>query len=227
MSLMVRSWPGGTVPDVSGHRVVIADDHPRFRQGLRKLLVESGVDVVAEAGNGWAALKAVDRTAPDVLVVDLNMPGLSGAEVARRLTSCDPPHRVLVLSVSASEPDVASALRAGASGYLLKGGPVEEVVAGIAAVAQGESYFSPRIGAMLLRRVREGDERPAGVPVSLSRREQQVLTLLVEGRSNEKIGEGLAMDARTARNHVSRILLKLGVDNRVQAAVRAVREGLV
>jgi DNA-binding NarL/FixJ family response regulator len=227
MPLIVRSWQGGTVPDVSGYRVVLADDHPRFRPGLRKLLIEFAVDVVAEAGNGWAALKAVHSTAPDVVIVDLNMPGLSGEEVARRLTSCDPPHRVLVLSVSASEPDVTSALRAGATGYLLKGGPVEEVVAGIAAVARGESYFSPRIGAMLLRRVREGDERSTGVPVSLSRREQQVLRLVVAGHSNEKIGEGLAMDAGTARNHVSRILRKLGVDNRVQAAVRAVREGLV
>ena len=217
-------WDGA---GVSGHRVVLADDHPCFRQGLRKLLTESGVDVVAEAGNGWAALKAVDSTSPDVVVVDLKMPGLSGTEVTQRLTSCDPPHRVLVLSVSASEPDVTSALGAGASGYFLKDGPVEEVVAGIAAVARGESFFSPRIGAMLLRRVRESKERPQGVPVSLSKRERQVLRLLVEGRSNEKIGERLAMDAGTARNHVSHILTKMGVDNRVQAAVRAVREGLV
>ena len=217
-------WDG---PGVSGHRVVLADDHPCYRQGLTKLLTKSGVDVVAEAGNGWAALRAVDSTSPDVVVVELKMPGLSGPEVTRRLTSCDPPHRVLVLSVLATEAGVTSALAAGARGYVLKDGPVEEIVAGIAAVTQGESFFSPRIGAMLLRRVREGKVRPQGVPVSLSKRERQVLRLLVEGRSNEKIGEGLSMDARTARNHVSRILAKLGVDNRVQAAVRAVREGLV
>jgi DNA-binding NarL/FixJ family response regulator len=219
-------WDG---PGVPGHRVVLADDHPCYRQGLTKLLTESGVDVVAEAGNGWAALRAVDSTSPDVVVVDLKMPGLSGVEVTRRLTSCDPPHNVLVLSVSASEADVTSALGAGASGYVLKDGPVEEIVAGIAAVIQGESFLSPRIGAMLLRRVRESKERPRprAVPVSLSTREREVLRLVVEGRSNEKIGEGLSMNARTARNHVSHILAKLGVDNRVQAAVRAVREGLV
>ena len=212
---------------MSTSRVVLADDHPCYRQGLAKLLTESGVDVVAEAGNGWAALKAVESRSPDVVVVDLKMPGLSGAEVTRRLTSCDPPHRVLVLSVSASEADVISALHAGARGYFLKDGPVEEVVAGIAAVAQGESLFSPRINVMLLRRMRERKEVPLDIPVPLSKREQDVLKLVVEGRSNEKIGEGLSIDAGTARNHVSHILAKMGVDNRVQAAVRAVREGLV
>ena len=212
---------------MSTSRVVLADDHPCYRQGLSNLLTESGVDVVAEAGNGWAALKAVESTAPDVVVVDLKMPVLSGAEVTRRLTSCDPPHRVLVLSVSASEADVIAALHAGARGYFLKDGPVEEVVAGIAAVAQGESLFSPRINAMLLRRMRESQGLPGDIPVALSKRERDVLRLVVEGRSNEKIGEGLSIDAGTARNHVSQILAKMGVDNRVQAAVRAVREGIV
>ena len=212
---------------MSTSRVVLADDHPCYRQGLSKLLTQSGVDVVAEAGNGWAALKAVESTSPDVVVLDHNMPGMSGDEVARRLTSCDPPHRVIVLSVSDDEADVMAALRAGASGYFLKDGPVEEIVAGIDAVAQGESFFSPRIGAMLLRRMRERREVPVDMPVLLSKREQDVLRLVVEGRSNEKIGEGLAIDAGTARNHVSQILAKMGVDNRVQAAVRAVREGIV
>jgi two-component system, NarL family, nitrate/nitrite response regulator NarL len=207
--------------------VVLADDHPFYRTGLSKMLRESGVDVVAEAGNGWAALKAVDETSPDVVVVDQNMPGMSGDEVAERLTSCDPPYRVIVLSVSDDEIDVMAALRAGASGYFLKDGPVEEVVAGIEAAARGESFFSPRIGAMLLRRMREQREVPVDMPVRLSKREQEVLRLVVEGRSNEKIGEGLSIDAGTARNHVSHILTKMGVDNRVQAAVRAVREGLV
>ncbi|HEV3379238.1 MAG TPA: response regulator transcription factor [Thermoleophilaceae bacterium] len=208
-------------------RVVLADDHPCYRQGLAKMLRDCGVEVVAEAGNGWAALQAAENAEADVIMLDLGMPGLSGAEVTRRLTSCDPPHRVLILSVSDSEADVVEALHAGATGYFLKDGPVEEVVAGIRAVAAGESSFSPRIGAMLLRRVRETEERPAGAPVALSPRERDVLRLVVEGRSNEKIGEGLSIDAGTARNHVSHILAKMGVDNRVQAAVRAVREDLV
>jgi DNA-binding NarL/FixJ family response regulator len=209
---------------VSRPRVVIADDHPFYRQGLAKLLAASGIDVSAEAGNGWAALCAVTRESPDVAVIDLDMPGLSGTEVTRRLTSRIPPHRVIVLSISAAETDVDAALAAGASGYFLKDGPVDEVVAGVRAVAAGESFFSPRVGAMLLRRVRE---RGATEPLSLSQRELEVLRLLVEGRSNERIGERLCIDAGTARNHVSHILEKLGVDNRVQAAVRAVRERLV
>jgi DNA-binding NarL/FixJ family response regulator len=207
--------------------VVLADDHPVYRQKLARQLTESGVDVVAEAGNGWAALKAAEATSPDVVVLDLNIPGLSGAEVTRRLTSCDPPHRVVILSASDSEADVTDALQAGARGYFLKDGPVDEVVAGIAAVSQGESFFSPRVGAILLRRMRRREELSREVSVPLSKREQDVLRLIVEGRSNDKIGEGLSIDAGTVRNHVSRILAKMGVDNRVQAAVRAVREDLV
>lgn len=210
------------------HRVVLADDHPHHRHSLARRLTESGIDVVAEAGNGWAALKAVAGTDPDVVVLDLNLSAPSGAEVARRLTSCDPPHNVLVVSVSDSQIDVTAALRAGARGYFLKDRPVEEVVAGIEAVGKGESFFSPRIGAMLLRRIRDSRDVPVdNVPVQLSKREQEVLRLVVEGRSNEKISERLSIDAGTVRNHVSHILAKMGVDNRVQAAVRAVREGLV
>jgi DNA-binding NarL/FixJ family response regulator len=220
----MRGWD---VPGVSTSRVVLVDDHRFYRQGLAKMLTELGVNIVAEAENGWAGLEAVEATSPDVVVLDMNMPGMSGPEVAQRLTSCDPPHNVLMLSVSDSEIDVTAALKAGARGYFLKDGPVEEVVAGIEAVAQGESFFSPRIGAMLLRRIRDHRDVPIDTPVQLSTREQEVLRLVVEGRSNQKIGEGLSIDAGTARNHVSHILEKMGVDNRVQAAVRAVREGLV
>jgi DNA-binding NarL/FixJ family response regulator len=224
---------GRDAQGVSTSRVVLADDHPCYRQGLAKLLMESGVEVVAEAGNGWAALKAVQSTSPDVVVLDLSIPGPSGAEVTRRLTQRIPPQPVIVLSVSAEEEDVRAALLAGASGYFLKDGPVEDVVAGIRAAARGESHFSPRIASVLLRRVRacrEAGARRAAAPVpevSLSRREREVLTMVVEGRSNSKIGERLDIDTGTARHHVSRILAKLEVDNRVQAAVRAVREGLV
>src|ERR687896_722284 len=146
---MICSCPAEKAPRVSTARVVLADDHPFYRTGLSKMLRESGVNIVAEAGNGWAALKAVEKSSPDVVVLDQNMPGMSGDEVAQRLTSCDPPHRVIILSVSDDESDVMSALRAGASGYLLKDGPVEEIVSGIAAAAQGETFFSPRMAKML------------------------------------------------------------------------------
>jgi DNA-binding NarL/FixJ family response regulator len=215
-------------------RVVIADGHPFYRHGLAKLLTASGVDVVGEAANGWAAIRAAEKTSPDVLVLDLGLPGLAGSEVIRRLQEREPPIPVLVLSSSVDEKDVSAAIHAGAAGYVLRDGPVKEVLAGIRAVAAGHSLVSPRVGSVVLRKVREepelGRDPETGrrVPcVPLSDRERDVLRLLAEGMSNEKIGEGLSIGAGTARNYVSRLLTKLEAENRVQAAVRAVRDGMV
>src|ERR671915_207559 len=210
-------------------RVVIADDHPFYRQGLARLLSQSGVEVVGQASNGPAAIELVEQTAPDVAVMDLNMPGVSGVEVTRRLTARNPASRVLVVSVSAQEEDVTEAILAGASGYVLKDGPVEEVVAGIQAAASGESLISPRIATMLLRRMRldEPVEVEAPVTTPLSDRELQVLRLVAEGKGNQEIGEALYIGQSTVRNHISSILMKLQVENRVQAAVRAVRDRMV
>jgi DNA-binding NarL/FixJ family response regulator len=209
-------------------RVVLVDDHPVYRQGLAKLLVECGVDVVAQAGNGVDALKIVEDTAPDVVVMDLNMPGMSGVEVTRRLTERTPASRVLVVSVSAQEDDVTEAILAGASGYVLKDGPVEEVVAGIQAAAAGESLISPRVASMLLRRIRTDEPaRVDALAIPLSERELQVLQLVAEGKGNHEIGELLFIGQSTVRNHISSILMKLQVENRVQAAVRAVRDRIV
>jgi DNA-binding NarL/FixJ family response regulator len=210
-------------------RVVIVDDHPVYRQGLAKLLVECGVDVVAQAGNGADAIRIVEQAAPDVVVMDLNMPGMSGVDVTRRLTERTPASRVLVVSVSAQEDDVTEAILAGASGYVLKDGPVEEVVAGIQAAARGESLISPRIATMLLRRIRKDEpaEADAHVDTPLSERELEVLQLVAEGKGNHEIGETLFIGQSTVRNHISSILMKLQVENRVQAAVRAVRDRIV
>lgn len=209
-------------------RVVVADDHPLYRQGLVTLLTKSGVEVVGQASDGFAAIEAVEETAPDVVVMDLNMPKLSGAEAARRLTERTPASRVLILTVSAQEDDVTDAILAGASGYVLKDEPVEHVVAGIQAVAGGESLISPRIASAMLRRVRErGRADPDLPPVPLSDRELEVLRLLADGKSNHEIGEALFIQPSTVRNHISSILIKLQVDNRVQAAVRAVRDHIV
>jgi two-component system NarL family response regulator len=212
-------------------RVVVADDHPFYRQGLAKLLTESGIDVVAQASDGLEAVRLVEEHAPDVVVVDLNMPGLTGAEVTRRLVERNPSSRVLVVSVSAQEEDVTDAILAGASGYVLKEGPVHEVVAGIQAAADGESLISPRIASMLLRRVRDRKPAPDGPPQAplapLSERELEVLQLVAEGKANHEIGEALFIGQSTVRNHISSILMKLQVENRVQAAVRAVRDRIV
>jgi DNA-binding NarL/FixJ family response regulator len=209
--------------------VVLVDDHPVYREGLAKLLRECDVDVVAQAGNGEGALAIVEDTAPDVVVMDLNMPGMSGVEVTRRLIERTPASRVLVVSVSAQEEDVTEAILAGASGYVLKDGPVEEVVAGIQAAANGESLISPRIATMLLRRMRLDEPGDVEAPVTrpLSERELQVLRLVAEGKGNQEIGEALFIGQSTVRNHISSILMKLQVENRVQAAVRAVKDRIV
>jgi DNA-binding NarL/FixJ family response regulator len=210
-------------------RVVLVDDHPVYREGLAKLLRESGVDVVAQAGNGHDAMSIVEEAAPDVVVMDLNMPGMSGVEVTRKLVERTPASRVLVVSVSAQEEDVTEAILAGASGYVLKDGPVEEVVAGIQAAANGESLISPRIATMLLRRMRLDEPAEVDTPAMtpLSDRELQVLRLVAEGKGNQEIGEALYIGQSTVRNHISSILMKLQVENRVQAAVRAVRDRIV
>jgi DNA-binding NarL/FixJ family response regulator len=210
-------------------RVVLVDDHPVYREGLAKLLRECDVDVVAQAGNGPQAIEIVEEAAPDVVVMDLNMPGMSGVEVTRALTERNPASRVLVVSVSAQEEDVTEAILAGASGYVLKDGPVEEVVAGIQAASNGESLISPRIATMLLRRMRLDEPAEAEAPVQspLSERELQVLRLVAEGKGNHEIGETLFIGQSTVRNHISSILMKLQVENRVQAAVRAVRDRMV
>lgn len=209
-------------------RVVLADDHPFYREGLARLLEQSGIDVVRSVPNGEAAIQAVEELAPDVVVMDLNMPGLSGMEATRRLTETAPATRVLVLSVSAQEEDVTEAILAGARGYVLKDGPVEEVVAGIRAAAAGHSLISPRIATGLLQRMRDSAEPEASLErVQLSAREYEVLGLLAEGRANHEIAEALVISPSTVHNHISSILIKLQVDNRVQAAVRAVRDRLV
>jgi DNA-binding NarL/FixJ family response regulator len=209
-------------------RVVVADDHAFYRAGLARMLRETGIDVVAEVPDGESAIRAVEELAPDVVVMDLNMPGVSGLDATRRLTEHAPATRVLVLSISAQEADVTEAILAGACGYVLKDGPMDEILAGIRAAAAGQSVISPPIATTLLRRLRDSPGAGAdlaGAP--LSARELQVLALLAEGRANHEIADALVISLSTVRNHISSILMKLQVENRVQAAVRAVRDHLV
>jgi DNA-binding NarL/FixJ family response regulator len=209
-------------------RIVLADDHAFFREGLARLLSNAGIEVVAQVADGQAAVEAAIEHAPDVVVMDLSMPGLSGLEATRQLQERAPASRVLVLTVSDSEADVIDAVVAGASGYVLKDAPKEEVIAAVQAVAAGHALISPRIASTLLGRIRQQeDSSPAVREVELSTRELEVLSLLAEGRANAEIGEALFISLSTVRNHISSILMKLHVDNRVQAAVRAVRERML
>jgi DNA-binding NarL/FixJ family response regulator len=209
-------------------RIVLADDHAFFREGLARVLSNAGIEVVAEVANGEAAVEAAVEHAPDVVVMDLSMPGLSGLEATRRLQQRAPAARVLVLTVSDSEADVIDAVVAGATGYVLKDASKEEVIAAVRAVAAGHALISPPIASTLLGRIRQQAESAPAVPeVELSARELEVLSLLADGRANAEIGEELFISLSTVRNHISSILMKLHVDNRVQAAVRAVRERML
>ena len=202
--------------------MVIADDHPFYRRGLARLLRKTGIEVVGEAPNGEEAIRAAAETRPDVVIMDLNMPGLSGLEATRRLIERSPGSRVLMLSVSAQEADVSNAIMAGASGYVLKDEPGEEIIAAIEVTASGESMISPRIAAVLLRRVQtsiEAGEDLAGG--GLSAAELEVLGLLADGRSEDDIARVVDLGPATVGTYISSILRKLELERRVVDASAA------
>jgi DNA-binding NarL/FixJ family response regulator len=213
----------------AGTRVFIVDDHSFFRAGLRSLLGEHGFSVVGEAGTGEAALPLIDRRRPDVVVMDLSMPGMSGAETTRELRARFPSTAVLVVTVSASEADVLEALEAGAAGYLLKDSSPEEIVRALRAALDGDTPLSPRVARLIVERARGagGGRLSPEAAGQLSERELEVLRLLAEGLDNNEIGLRLYLSPTTVKRHISSIFAKLGVSNRVQAAIWAVRAGLL
>ena len=209
-------------------RVVLVDDHTMLRHGLRQTLREHGFDVIGEASNGRAGAQLALELTPDVVVMDLDMPQLNGIEAVRAIVERRPGARILMLTISIDEDDVLDALAAGASGYLLKTAPPEEIVRAIEAAHAGDSTISPRVATRLIERVRDPSRRSGPpAPATLTARELEILRLIVEGRENHEIAEILVISPSTAKNHVAHVLDKLGMQNRVQAAVHAVRSGLV
>jgi DNA-binding NarL/FixJ family response regulator len=211
-------------------RVLIVDDHDLFRSGLRNLLEEEGVQIVGEASAGQEALKIVRELAPDVVVMDLNMPGMGGVEATRHISTIAPLTRVLMLTISDQDNDVIDAIMAGACGYLLKDSSIQDLIAGIRAASLGESLISPTIAAKVLQRVRAASHQPeieSTIRAELSDREIEVLKLIANGKDNAMIAGELHISPKTVKNHISNILMKLQIDNRIQAAVYAVRSGIV
>ena len=210
-------------------RVLLVDDHDLFRTGLRNLLEEQGVQVVGEAAGGADALRIVREIAPDVVVMDLNMPGVSGVEATREITAIAPLTRVVVLTISDQDDDVMDAIIAGACGYLVKDSSIEDLMRGINAAAVGESLISPPIASKVLQRMRAVtlDQGAETIRAELSERELDVLRLIANGKDNSEIAEALHISPKTVKNHISNILMKLQIDNRIQAAVYAVRSGIV
>jgi two-component system, NarL family, response regulator LiaR len=209
-------------------RVLLVDDHAVVRKGLRALLGrESSIDVTGEAEDGEQALRAADRLRPDVILMDLEMPGIGGIEATRRISETHPDTKVVVLTSHASEEDVFPALKAGALGYLLKHSAPEDVLQAIRQAYRGETVLHPAIARMVLQEL----HRPAAAKHlqttdPLSERELDVLRLIAQGMSNQDIASKLVVGEATVRSHVSSILRKLQLASRTQAALYALREGL-
>ena len=210
-------------------RVLLVEDHALFRQGLRELLVDAGLAVIGEAADGQSAVRLAEQLKPDVVVMDLHMPRMDGIDATSEIMKQERPPVVLVLTVSTTDDDVLDAIAAGAAGYLLKDAAADELVSAVRNASSGRSPLSPSVAGALLKRVREqsgGTDEPAEL-LSLSARETEILRLVAQGRDNTEIAQELYLSPSTVKNHVSSILEKLGVDSRVQAAVRAARAGIV
>ena len=210
-------------------RVVVADDQALVRSGLRMILSsEDGIDLVGEAADGQTAVALCAREHPDVVLMDVRMPGLDGIEATRAVTAVEDPPRVLVLTTFDLDDVVYDALRAGASGFLLKDAPEDRLTTAIRVVADGGSLFAPSVTRRLIEQFsRHAPRAPAGALDALTERETEVLEQVARGLSNAEIAGALFVSENTVKTHVARVLMKLGVRDRVQAVVLAYESGLV
>ncbi len=207
--------------------VVIVDDHPVVRAGLQAVLERArGITVVATGADGLEALRLVDRHRPDVLVLDVNLPGLNGLEVTRRLCVRPVHPAILILTIYDDDATLFGLLESGAVGYVLKDEAVETLVDAVRAAARGEGWLSPSVARRVIRRAVGQEESAAPPPSPLTAREREVLALLAQGLDNEAIAERLVVTKRTVQNHVSNIYGKLGLTSRTAAALYAIRHGL-
>jgi DNA-binding NarL/FixJ family response regulator len=208
-------------------RVLVADDHPLFRDGLRSALASHGdAEVVGEAATGDAAITSALELQPDVVVMDLQMPGANGIEATRRIIEASPHIGVLVLTMFEDDDSVFAAMRAGARGYLLKGAGQDEIARAVRAVAAGEAVFGPAVAQRLMDFFASQPSGPPPAFPDLTEREREILELVAQGESNQSIARRLFLSQKTVRNHVSNIFTKLQVADRAQAIVRAREAGL-
>jgi DNA-binding NarL/FixJ family response regulator len=208
-------------------RILIADDHPVFRFGLRALLsAEPDFAVVGEATTGEEALALAEALQPDLILMDVNMPGLNGIEATRRALEVSPRIGVLIITMFEDDASVFAAMRAGARGYLLKGAAGEETIRAIRSVSEGEAIFSPAVARRLIQYFSSPPASHAPVFPELTEREREVLHLIAQGYTNAAIAEKLTLSPKTVRNHVSNIFGKLQVAGRAEAIIRARDAGL-
>ena len=207
-------------------RIVVADDHPIVRAGIVGLLEQApGIEVVGEAADGAEAVELAVSEQPDLVLMDLRMPGVDGASATASIVAAGHGTRVLVLTTYETDDHILAAIEAGASGYLLKAAPQAEILAGIRAVAAGETVLAPSIAAKLVSRVRA--DAASVAPPALSPREHEVLALVAEGRSNPEIARALYIGEATVKTHLLHAFEKLGVNDRTRAVTRAMELGLL
>ena len=212
-------------------RVMVVDDHPMWRDGVARDLTESGLEVVATASTGTEALTRARATRPQVVVLDLQIPAPTGVEVTAQLVSDDPSVRVLILSASGEQDDVLQAVKAGATGYLVKSASRAELLAAVRRVAEGDTVFTPGLAGLVLGEYRRLSDTPAAASSDpdaprLTDRETEVLRVVAKGLSYKQIAERLYLSHRTVQNHVQNTLRKLQLHNRVQLVRYAIEQGL-
>ena len=211
-------------------RVMVVDDHPMWREGVARDLAEAGYDVVATSGEGRQAVRIAGATRPDVVVLDLQLPDISGVEVIQGLAETLPGVRVLMLSASGEQQSVLDAVKAGATGYLVKSAAPQEFLAAVRRTAAGEAVFTPGLAGLVLGEYRRLAAAPAGTDdrdaPRLTDRETEVLRLVAKGLSYKQIAERLGVSHRTVQNHVQNTLGKLHLHNRVELTRYAIEQGL-
>jgi NarL family two-component system response regulator LiaR len=217
-----------TQPQAQPITVLIVDDHQLVREGIRTFLQkQSDITVVGEAASGQEGLRLAGELAPDVVLMDLVMPGMDGVETTRRLKQISPSSQVIVLTSFDDDQHIFPAIRAGALSYILKDVGTGELADTVRKAARGEAVMTPRVAARVMQELRQGSRAPGQFDTDLSEREIEVLRLIAEGCSNTEIAERLVISEHTVKRHVSNILSKLHLADRTQAAVYAWREGVV
>lgn len=211
-------------------KLIIVDDHKLFREGIKALLaVTDDIEIVGEAEDGATAMKRIRELEPDVILMDINMPGLNGIRVTEQILAQHPQTRIIMLTMLEDDASIFHAMRAGVRGYLLKGAEPEEVLSVIRAVAEGQALFGPAIATRLMNYFKELNTKPAvsGTPFpELTERELEILRLISQGLNNQQITQKLVLSPKTVRNHITSIFSKLQVADRAQAIVRAREAGL-